>query len=591
MTPIENSAFPLMIIFMLASLCVTLYNVYYECSFRLRRKISYKSYKYFEPFYLIKPNNFNLIGIGVVIFLSLLLTGLYIWSNVVRLYCIIFIPIDAVMGLFLYYELTRSKYNNDDIITFDPYYRDLYKIERSKTAILNKIQIVETDFNKLSSELMSKFKEFNELLPNKEKEDEFQKYIDSCNREFTINRNDLVNYNKSVISQFDSSLNDYLTLGLATDYEIPEFKTIDVQQMFGYITELRTMFESYVSMYSKQKLKQGVLKSPDKIIKVFDIALKMNVRFDDEDILAILKTINAKVSKKEEVFAYLLSQSLVSEDVLYSAIVINDWAWCVVEDNIFTKSRKRIIELYSDIVEHNAINCCNKLLNMNTIDQSDILIKVLNTATKSNACTQVIKFRIIIQSNDQAFDDEATMYENMAISIRNYVLENPGDENRSWIIGVCNDSSFYTNKDQIVNIYSRISQKIKDKYDYLNNVLICFYEGELSTNKYIDNTKITNFYLENILTLNNSSLKVFALLACALILLVDEDDKNVAIAIDGIKHDQIGREALENTTTDVEAGKYVLKTLLKTKLDKVIPIVNRVEVKRMSLNKVKELIK
>jgi len=581
----------MMIIYLIASTIVIGYNAYIEIVFRLRRKISYKNYKFFEPFYLLKLNIYNIVAMGVVAFLSIILFALYIWSNVVRIYCIVFIPMILSMSLFIYYEFSRLNYNNEDIITFDPYFRDLYKIERSKTAILNKISIVETDFNKLSSELMAKFKAFNTLLPNKEKEQEFQAFIDKCNKEFEKNRGELVNYNKSVISQFDNSLNDFLTLGLATDYEIPELHTIDVQQMFGYITELRTMFETYVSQQAKQKLRQGALKSPDKIIEVFNIALKMNVRFTDEDIMAILEALNSKVAKKEEVFTYLLSQNLVSEDVLHEAIVRRDWAWCVIEDNVFAKSRKKIIELYSDIVEHNAINCCNKLLNMNAVDQSDILVKVLNTATKSNACTQVIKFRIIIQSNDQEFDDEATMYENMAISIRNYVLENPSDENRAWIIDVCNASSFYQNKEQIVNIYTRISQKIKDKYNYLNSVLICFYEGELSTNKYIDNTKITNFYLENILTLNNSTLKVFALLACALILLVDEDDKNVQVAIDGIKHDQIGRDALQNTQTDVEAGKYIVKTLLKTKLDKVIPIVNRVEVKRMSLNKIKELAK
>ncbi len=591
MTSIENSALPMMIIYLIASTIVIGYNAYIEIVFRLRRKISYKNYKFFEPFYLLKLNIYNIVAMGVVAFLSIILFALYIWSNVVRIYCIVFIPMILSMSLFIYYEFSRLNYNNEDIITFDPYFRDLYKIERSKTAILNKISIVETDFNKLSSELMTKFKAFNTLLPNKEKEQEFQAFIDKCNKEFEKNRGELVNYNKSVISQFDNSLNDFLTLGLATDYEIPEFHTIDVQQMFGYITELRTKFETYVSQQAKQKLRQGALKSPDKIIEVFNIALKMNVRFTDEDIMAILESLNSKVAKKEEVFTYLLSQNLVSEDVLHEAIVRRDWAWCVIEDNVFAKSRKKIIELYSDIVEHNAINCCNKLLNMSAVDQSDILVKVLNTATKSNACTQVIKFRIIIQSNDQEFDDEATMYENMAISIRNYVLENPSDENRAWIIDVCNNSSFYQNKEQIVNIYTRISQKIKDKYNYLNSVLICFYEGELSTNKYIDNTKITNFYLENILTLNNSTLKVFALLACALILLVDEDDKNVQVAIDGIKHDQIGRDALQNTQTDVEAGKYIVKTLLKTKLDKVIPIVNRVEVKRMSLNKIKELAK
>ena len=591
MTSIENSAFPMMIIYLIASTIVIGYNAYIEIVFRLRRKISYKNYKFFEPFYLLKFNIYNIVAMGVVAFLSIILFALYIWSNVVRIYCIVFIPMILAMSLFIYYEFSRLNYNNEDIITFDPYFRDLYKIERSKTAILNKISIVETDFKKLSSELMTKFRAFNTLLPNKEKEQEFQAFIDKCNKEFEKNRGELVNYNKSVTSQFDNSLNDFLTLGLATDYEIPEFHTIDVQQMFGYITELRTKFETYVSQQAKQKLRQGALKSPDKIIEVFNIALKMNVRFTDEDIMTILEALNSKVAKKEEVFTYLLSQNLVSEDVLHEAIVRRDWAWCVIEDNIFAKSRKKIIELYSDIVEHNAINCCNKLLNMSAVDQSDILVKVLNTATKSNACTQVIKFRIIIQSNDQEFDDEATMYENMAISIRNYVLENPSDENRAWIIDVCNASSFYQNKEQIVNIYTRISQKIKDKYNFLNSVLICFYEGELSTNKYIDNTKITNFYLENILTLNNSTLKVFALLACALILLVDEDDKNVQVAIDGIKHDQIGRDALQNTQTDVEAGKYVVKTLLKTKLDKVIPIVNRVEVKRMSLNKIKELAK
>ena len=158
MTQIENSALPMMVIFFLASIAVSGYNIYVECAFRLRRKIAYKNYKYFEQFYLIKQNSYNLIAIGFILLFSLLIIGLYSWSNVVGIYCIAIIPIDLMMGVFLYYELTRKNYNNDDIVTFDSYFRDLYKIERSKTAILNKIGVVKKDFNKLSSELMARFK-------------------------------------------------------------------------------------------------------------------------------------------------------------------------------------------------------------------------------------------------------------------------------------------------------------------------------------------------------------------------------------------------------------------------------------------------
>lgn len=590
MQGIESSAFVMMILYLVISIAVILYNVYLECAFRYRRLISFKTYKYFQTFYMQKISYLNIGLISFDIFLSILFFALFIGSNVVRLYTIVFIPVDLIMGLFLYYELTRPKYNNENIVTFDSYYRDLFRVEKSKAQLLEKINKVESEFNNLSNELMKTFKEYNTCLPNKNKEAEFEEYIQKCKDEFAQNRGELVDYNKLVIDQFNSALNEYLTSGLESDYEIPEFKTIDIHQMFGYVSTLRQMFETYFDQYTKAKLAQGVLKTPEKMATVFDIAIKFNVKFSDDDILKILKGVNDKISKKEEIALYMLSQNLISEDVFREAVVMRDWAWCLNEDYVFNKSRKRIIELYSDVVAHNAINSCNKLLNMNTIDQTDILTRVLNTATKSNACTQVIKFRIIIRSNDQEFDNPSTMYENMAVSIRNYVIDNPEDDNRYWILGVCQNSSYYENRDRIENVYLRISQKIKEKYDYVNNLLICFYEGDLSKNKYIDNTKITNLYLENILTLNNQSLRVFALLACSLILLVDESDANVKIALDGLQHHKLGREAIEATITDIDAGKYILRELFKTSLDKIIPIVNRVETQRMSLDKLKELI-
>ena len=588
-TRAEAASFVIMMIFLSIFAVVTAYNVYVEIAFRVRRRISYKTFKYFERMYIMEPNYYNIGFLGFVIVLSLICFGILIGSGVTRLFCISFIPTDIVMGVFIYYELTRPKYNNEDITSFDTYYRELNRIENSKTQLLNKITSVEDEFKTLSSNNMKNFNEFNQLIPNKEKEDEFKAYIDARLKEFEENRNELVNYNKSVISQFDSALSDYLTQGLSSDYDIPEFKTIDIQQMFDYVSAMRVMFETYVDECSKKKLREGAFKSADKIIQLFDIALRFNVKFEDEDMRVILKRINENVQKKEDVSLYLLNQNLISEEVLHHCIVDNDWDWCVHETHIFNKNRKKIIELYIDIVQANALKSCNKMLKSNMMDQSDMLIKVLNAVSKSNACTQVIKFRIIIQTNDQQFDKEANMYENMAVSIRNYVLANPGDENRAWIIEVCDKNTFYAEKERIVDIYTRISQKLKEKYAYLNNVLICFYEGELSRDKYIDNTKITNLYLENLLTLNNQTLRVFSLLACSLILCVDEDDANVDVALEGLRKDQIGRDAINNCTTDVEIGRYVLKELFNSKLDKLIPIINRVETKRMSLDKLRRL--
>lgn len=589
-TAAESSSFIMMMIYLSIFFVVTTYNVYIEIAFRARRRISYKSFKYYERMYMLEPNYYNIGFLGFVIILSLIFFAVFIGSGVTRLFCITFIPTDLVMGLFIYYELTRSKYNNEEISSFDSYYRDLNRIENSKTQLLNKITSVENEFKTLSSNNMKNFNEFNQLIPNKDKEQEFQAYIESRLKEFEENRNELVNYNKLVISQFNTALTDYLTQGLSSFQEIPEFKTIDIQQMFDYVSTMRQMFESYVDECSKKKLREGALKNSDKIIQLFDIALRFNVKFEEDDMRVILNKINDNVSKKDDVALFLLEKNLISEEVLHHCIVDKDWDWCVHENFIFNKNRKKIIELYIDVVQANAIKCCNKMLKSNLMDQSDMLVKVLNAVSISNPCTQVIKFRIIIQTNDQQFDKEANMYENMAVSIRNYVLANPGDENRAWIIEVCDKNTFYEEKERIQDIYTRISQKLKEKYAYLNNVLICFYEGELSRDKYIDNTKITNLYLENLLTLNNQTLRVFSLLACALILCVDEDDANVDVALDGLKKDQIGRDAINQCTTDVEIGKYVLKELFNSKLDKLIPIVNRVETKRMSLDKLRRLI-
>ena len=591
MEAIEHSAFALMIFLMIVSTVVVGYNLYYEVVFRLRRKISYKTYTYFKPMYLCKINYINVGAIGFVLLFTLILFAMFIGSNVVRLYCVAFIPIDLVMFLFLYYEISRSQYNNINITNYDSYYRDLYKIERSKTQLLNKITKLQDEFTGLANELMGNFNKFNAILPNEAKEQEFKDYISACTAEFDENKRELSTYNTDVINAFNSALYDFLTSGIETDYEIPEFRTIDIKQMFSYVSNIRTMFESYVNDYSKIKLVQGAIKNADKIIQLIEIAKKFNTAFSEDEVLKILEMVSKKVDQKEKVALYLLSDNMLTEDILFETVVNRDWDWCLDEGYISSRNRKKITELYANIVEANAIKSCNKLLKINSFDQSDILMKVLNTATVSNACTQVIKFRIIIESGSQQFDNPATMYENMAVALRNYALSNPGYENKSWIIGVCKDESFYENAQEIETAYKAVSAKLHDKYEYLNSVLLCFFEGDLAKNKYIDNTKIASLYLENMLTLNSASLKVFALLAAALILLMDENDANIAIAVDAIKNDSIGKEALAKTVTDVGAGQYILQNLFDTKLDKLIPIVNRCEKARMSLDKLEELLK
>ena len=591
MVNIENSAYTLMIFFMLTATAVISYNVYFEVSFRLRRFINYKTFKYFEPMFYLKVNYYNIFVLGFVFVFSLVLTGLFIFSRVVRIYCLAFIPVDILVGLFAYYELTRPKYNNAGIISYEAYYKDLTKIEKSKTQLLNKIIKLEDEFVKLADEFMVNFNQYNALIPNAEKEKEFKTYITSCKADFEENKLELTTYNKDVVLSFNTAVKEFLMSGMESDYDIPEFESIDIKQMFAYISNLRTMFETYVSETTINKLSEGAIRKADRIIEVIEIAKKFNTTFDDVEVMKILEMLSTKVKDKEKVVIYMLSDNMLSEGNIRKAIIEKDWDWCVTEGYITTRTHKKLIELYSEIVEANAINCCNKMLKMNNIDQSDILVKVLNTATISNSCTQVIKFRIIIESDSQQFDNPATMYENMAIAIRSYALSNPSYENKSWIINICKEESYLQNAKAIEDTYKMISQNIRDKYSYLNDVLICFYEGDLANNRYIDNTKIVSIYLENMLTLNSTSLRVFALLACSLILLIDLNEQDTKVALRALQNDQIGKEALSKYNTDPEIGRYVLKTLFTTKLDKLIPIVNRAEAVRMSLDKLEELTK
>ena len=373
MEAIEHSAFSLMIFLMIISIGVIGYNLYYEVVFRLRRKISYKTYTYFKPMYICKTNYINIGAIAFVLLFTLLLFALFIGSNVVRIYCLAFIPIDLVMFLFLYYEISRAQYNNVNITNYDSYYRDLYKIERSKTQLLNKITKLQDEFTGLANELMGNFNKFNAILPNEVKEKEFKDYISACTAEFDENKRELSSYNNDVISAFNSALYDFLTSGIETDYEIPEFRTIDIKQMFSYVSNIRTMFESYVNEYSKIKLAQGAIKNADKIVQVIEIAKKFNTIFDEDEVKKILEMVSKKVEQKEKVALYLLSDNMLTEDILFGTVVDKDWDWCIDEGYISSRNRKKITELYAVVVEANAIKICNKLLKISSFDQSDIL--------------------------------------------------------------------------------------------------------------------------------------------------------------------------------------------------------------------------
>ena len=130
MTLIENNALNLMIFFIVVSFAIFVYNLSFELIFRNRRCINYATYPFFIKMYNLQTNLYNLSALAGVILFSFILFAMFIGSRVVRIYLFTIIPIDASMAVFIYYELTRSKYNNSKLNIFNAYYNEVANIEK-----------------------------------------------------------------------------------------------------------------------------------------------------------------------------------------------------------------------------------------------------------------------------------------------------------------------------------------------------------------------------------------------------------------------------------------------------------------------------
>lgn len=585
MTLIENNALNLMIFFIVVSFAIFVYNLSFELIFRNRRCINYATYPFFIKMYNLQTNLYNLSALAGVILFSFILFAMFIGSRVVRIYLFTIIPIDASMAVFIYYELTRSKYNNSKLNIFNAYYNEVANIEKSKNRLFTKINTIEEEFEREIKIYTNAFEKFNSQYPNQREKDRLYALVEEKRQVFIQNKNELINYNTTIIGQFNDSLREYVIQGIQPTFEIEEFTHIDVGEMKSFVEFICGEFRDYIKDKSYILITNGTIKNGEKIVELLNIAKELNIQYSGKEILDILIYCSQKVQNKSLVAASLLNQHYLSNDMLYGTVLDRDWSWCFSQDALAGFTIKDLIHLYQLIIEKNARQCCSKLLSFSSINQEDIIDRVLTNTLENNACVQMMRFHKIILNNNQVFDEEVNMYENMAYSIKLFNSSSNPPISNDWINQICMENSFYSNKDEIAKMYQKDAEVIIKKTPHINDILLCFYEGELSKNKYVDSNNLLNFYMDNLKTLNISTIIYLNILLSAVILKYDTLRSHKKLAIDSIKDSELYTKLDLKLENAEECGKRIIKSLIKNHLDIIIPIVNRTEKERQSLDK------
>lgn len=587
LTIIESKAFELAIVFTIFATLVAIYNIAFELLFRQRRKISYKTYSFFRKMFMLNINAYNIVAISLVLIMSIILFGLFIASPVVRFYLFAIIPVDFMMGVFLYFDLTRPNYNNPNILDFDNYYRNLRKVEASKNRLFEQIDDIQNQYDTETKELIRNLQKYNLVFPNEEKFREIGELVAKSMNEFEQNKNDLINYNTAIIGQFNDSISEYVIQGLDPTFDIQEFHQIDIKQMKQFVVDIKKEIEDYVKETTMTNLINKTPNNSKQIIAALEASEYFNFRLTLQDVVSILRVANTFVDDKQTIATYLIERKYVNVDDLFSYIIEKDWAWCVTNDTISVLTKKQLIHLYSQIIEHNSSKICNVVLKCSAIDQTDVLDKVLATATINNNCVQMIKFHKIIINSAQEFDDVINMYENMTYAILQHTQSKPSNPLTTVAKSIIATGDFYNRRSEIKMEYYKIFDNLHNKYRYLPDVLMCFYDGDLSKYKNIDMTNVMAFYMENMKTLNEEGLRYLNILLSAVILMFDSNQDNIKVAINSVQEDKFSSELdILNIYKAKINGKSLIRFLTTKKLDKIVPIINRIERYRKSLDDV-----
>lgn len=559
---------------------LTLIFIIGELQIQRGRKVSFVNFLSNVKYYNL-PESRSIQFFVFIIMISQFILMLLVLFSGAYLYAIIYL-INVAVSSIIYMFSTSAAVGNRDLNQFTADYHQIKQMETTASTQTEMIMQMDERLNEFinkTNSLRSEFSKFTTepiFMKSKERIMKMDEAIGLARK------NDLANQVKVLKDRFEVTVIGFINSGIIQPLNVETSEVPGVTEFERLISTANDLLPEDIQHASELIFSDFSTFDAIAISELIEIATKHNISVTEDDIKRILNRIG-QLSQKDDLLNRLYTSKAITPEII-SSYLENDQDWIITNQMYSILSQGDLSSILILLVEKDLLKSTKRFLQSLPADKLQILFRVTGEV-KNRTSNLIIEFRNFLPLKF-LFSDPSTMFFNMYSALRDTDLDLNSfidDSDRSRL-----RKDIIENKEIIKEKYNLSYAKSSNLRSRFESVKLNLLSSNLRDSSLIRLESSIELFYQYVVNLRSKEASVlFDFLEA--IFLIEETDK---FKVEEFMTNKDASNVVSMTTAKyVETGKSKLRQLLRSEKTLIQQIVSRIELTRLSFDKISELVK
>jgi len=413
---LESNGFLLLVLFLGFSFSAIGGFTIREMKLVLRNNITYKNYSKKEKMFRLEAEAIHLYGFSILLGIGVILSGFYLFTNMLRIYLVLLIPMILALGFYFYQEIKIDK-TNLNLSQFDNYYKEIHLLIEKKSFLMNEVQIL----NQLLGTKHRQYQEYvtaiNGFLRDKVDRSYYLKVTANVTVKIVGFEQDLNRYDNSISNKFNNLLKSFLkTFKISKGLDVPAIVDFSYQDIEQEIQDTEITLKEIIFQDCHLWLNNNALdeKSPINLIRFLEPFQKDLIPLFDE----AFKFYDSK--NKDGWLAYLEEKKLLQVSFLGQRDYLKQYPWIfspILYQNLRTD---QALELMQFVHKQDYYETALTMLLTLPLAIRILLPRALAFESLQNRTTKLYRVFVDVFSQPLEFYQPTTVIFDQLMALQNY---------------------------------------------------------------------------------------------------------------------------------------------------------------------------
>lgn len=588
MTFIESSGYVVTIIYTIATIVGLLSFSYRDLQLVLRKGIKYSNYTKKQAYFKLKPYQIHLNAYRTLIVIGVILSIIYAFTTMVRIYLTILIPF-ILLILFFYLQEQQIQRTNFSIHKFDGYYDEIHTLIEKKAFLLQEIRNLNDKLSEKHKVYLSQIDVINPMLKDNLDRTYFLKLTSPIKIKIDGYQQDLTRFDNSISKKFNDLLKTYLaTHKISKGLEVPALVSFSPKAIEEEINGTDLQFAEQIFLDAEEWLLANManVESPVRLLRFLE---RYQKDLDTHQKFAFSYYHTA--SDRTHWFNYLEEKKLYQIQFLGKHTYLKEYPWIFQPKLYQNLKNDQALDIMQAILKKDYYETALTMLLTLPLIFRDLLPRATTQEAVTNRTAKLMTIFVDVFAKPLEFYLPTTLLFDQAMAIQHYYAnESSNTFISNKIDGLVNESRIEGEKDWILETYQDVFTKLTVSKNKAIQMLILLQDVVGSDHAWFNFGSLVSLIHEYHKTFQEEKLNLLLVLIFLMISLQTQSDKIFDKAFQMVQEEIGTLVKLPNKTNSSDLVITRLRDALKRDgyYQNVAAIISRIEQERQVIDQILE---